>query len=53
MMTSTLSRYFGLTFLRAVVAVFMGVFVLVTLIELLISALICEVPPTAAIAAGV
>ena len=33
MMTSTLSRYFGLTFLRAVVAVFMGVFVLVTLID--------------------
>lgn len=33
MMTSTLSRYFGLTFLRAVVAVFVGVFVLVTLID--------------------
>jgi len=33
MMTSTLSRYFGLTFLRAVVAVFLGVFVLVTLID--------------------
>ncbi len=33
MMTSTLSRYFGLTFLRAVIAVFLGVFVLVTLID--------------------
>jgi lipopolysaccharide export system permease protein len=33
MLTNTLSRYFGLTFLRAVIGVFMGVFVLVTLID--------------------
>lgn len=33
MLTNTLSRYFGLTFLRAVVGVFMGVLVLVTLID--------------------
>src|SRR5690349_16201331 len=32
-LTNTLSRYFGLTFLRAVIGVFVGVFVLVTLID--------------------
>ncbi len=32
-LTSTLTRYFGSTFLKAVVAVFAGVFVLVTLID--------------------
>jgi lipopolysaccharide export system permease protein len=32
-MTGTLSRYFGLNFLRAVVAVFVGVFLLVTLVD--------------------
>jgi lipopolysaccharide export system permease protein len=33
MVAGTLSRYFGLSFLRAVIAVFAGVFLLVMLID--------------------